>query len=441
MLAGQGRGYLQQSQVRRSGCAPVAQPERARSDLRILNGASHAMRAQDQFRRTGKVVPDGRRGMVDRAAYMSFLESQLERVTASCHTVESYNARIDTIQDAMAAAETRVANNTRLIKIAQSFGEQVEDDMKKFKHVYTNKFQVHCCCTRFALLRPRRRAVGLRAPPSRVSLAASLLPTVSLRSPPAGVRQRLDESVSSVLDIHQKMLERIEALERIADKTDRSIQQVEERVAFSLSKHSLHTEEMVGAMEERVMLMLKGHKEEMQSSIDRAARETREMLSSVTEGRREELLERERFQQSVLQESRRQYDEWEALSQDVRRRVDDMDARSMRTVSEAISKTDAALGRVHADVRDVEARLASEVRQAVEEIKDAEQRLARGVDASMQVPSRGVWLAACSCVCVCACVCVCTSDSRCGGAGVVMTWRLTLCAAALAAAGGHGAGS
>ena len=107
--------------------------------------------------------------------------------------------------------------------------------------------------------------------------------------------------MSSVLDIHQKMLDRVEALERIADRTDKSIQQVEERVAFSLSKHSLHTEEMVGAMEERVMMMLRGHKEEMQSSIDRAARETREMLSSVTEGRREELLERERFQQCVLQ--------------------------------------------------------------------------------------------------------------------------------------------
>ena len=40
---------------------------------------------------------------------MSFLESQLERVTASCQTVESYNSRIDSIQDAMAATETRVA--------------------------------------------------------------------------------------------------------------------------------------------------------------------------------------------------------------------------------------------------------------------------------------------------------------------------------------------
>ena len=36
---------------------------------------------QDVYRRTGKVAPDGRRGIVDRAAYMSFLESQLERVT------------------------------------------------------------------------------------------------------------------------------------------------------------------------------------------------------------------------------------------------------------------------------------------------------------------------------------------------------------------------
>jgi hypothetical protein len=279
------------------------------------------------YRRTGKIVPDGRRGIVDRAAYMSFLESQLERVTASCKTVDSYNTRIDTIQDAVAGAETRIANNTRLVKIAQSFAEQVEDDMKKFKHVYGTKFQ------------------------------------------------RMDESVGQALDIHQKMLDRIDALERIADKTDRSIQQVEERVAFSLSKHSLHTEEMVCAMEERVMIMLKGYKEDMQSSIDRTARETRELLSSITEGRRDELLERERFQQSILEESRRQHDEWQAQSKEMRRRADDIDARIMRAAAEAVQKADSAVGRLSSDVQDVEGRLAGEVRQAVAEIRDAELRL------------------------------------------------------------------
>ena len=257
------------------------------------------------YRRTGKIVPDGRRGIVDRAAYMSFLESQLERVTASCKTVDSYNTRIDTIQDAVAGAETRIANNTRLVKIAQSFAEQVEDDMKKFKHVYGTKFQ------------------------------------------------RMDESVGQALDIHQKMLDRIDALERIADKTDRSIQQVEERVAFSLSKHSLHTEEMVCAMEERVMIMLKGYKEDMQSSIDRTARETRELL----------------------EESRRQHDEWQAQSKEMRRRADDIDARIMRAAAEAVQKADSAVGRLSSDVQDVEGRLAGEVRQAVAEIRDAELRL------------------------------------------------------------------
>ena len=33
-------------------------------------------------------VPDGKRNLVDRAAYMSYLETQLERVTASCNTVQ-----------------------------------------------------------------------------------------------------------------------------------------------------------------------------------------------------------------------------------------------------------------------------------------------------------------------------------------------------------------
>ena len=35
-----------------------------------------------------KQLPDGRKGMVDRVAYMSFLENQLERVTATCKTVQ-----------------------------------------------------------------------------------------------------------------------------------------------------------------------------------------------------------------------------------------------------------------------------------------------------------------------------------------------------------------
>ena len=44
-------------------------------------------------------APDlGKKGIADREAYMAYLEQQLERVTASCKTVQSYNERLDQVR-------------------------------------------------------------------------------------------------------------------------------------------------------------------------------------------------------------------------------------------------------------------------------------------------------------------------------------------------------
>jgi hypothetical protein len=85
--------------------------------------------------------PQGRRGIQDRAAYMSFLETQLERVTATCDTVSSYSSRLDHIHDVLADHASKIAGSTKLAKIAQTFAEHIEDDMKKFKQLYAAKFQ------------------------------------------------------------------------------------------------------------------------------------------------------------------------------------------------------------------------------------------------------------------------------------------------------------
>ena len=58
-------------------------------------------RGQDVYRRTGRWYQTG--GSTDELQTCHF-ESQLERVTASCKTVESWNTRIDTMQDAMAGS-------------------------------------------------------------------------------------------------------------------------------------------------------------------------------------------------------------------------------------------------------------------------------------------------------------------------------------------------
>jgi len=68
--------------------------------------------------------------LADRQAYMAYLEQQLERVTASCKTVQSYNERLDVIQDAVAESESKIAANTKLCSIAQTFAERVEVSRK-----------------------------------------------------------------------------------------------------------------------------------------------------------------------------------------------------------------------------------------------------------------------------------------------------------------------
>ena len=107
----------------------------------------YAQMAHDARRKKGGTTgpigdpPGGRKGIQDRAAYMSFLETQLERVTATCHTVNSYSSRLDQVHDLLADHASKIAGAAKLAKIAQTFAEQVEDEQKKFKQLYASKFQ------------------------------------------------------------------------------------------------------------------------------------------------------------------------------------------------------------------------------------------------------------------------------------------------------------
>ena len=97
----------------------------------IQGGTSYSELAHTAMRDRAISSHDGAKGMLaDRQAYMAYLEQQLERVTASCKTVQSYNERLDVIQDAVAESESKIAANTKLCSIAQTFAERVEVSRK-----------------------------------------------------------------------------------------------------------------------------------------------------------------------------------------------------------------------------------------------------------------------------------------------------------------------
>ena len=85
------------------------------------------------FRRTHTVldlqVPvtgaDKQRLLTDRSAYISFLEVQLERVTAAVLTAQGFSQRIDDQQHQVIDAHTKIVNLTKLIQLAQGYSEKI----------------------------------------------------------------------------------------------------------------------------------------------------------------------------------------------------------------------------------------------------------------------------------------------------------------------------
>lgn len=78
---------------------------------------------------------DKQRMMTDRAAYMSFLEVQLERVSASCLTVQAYSERIEAMQTQCNTMEEKILNCGRIIKMMQQYNEQVTAQSERTKQM------------------------------------------------------------------------------------------------------------------------------------------------------------------------------------------------------------------------------------------------------------------------------------------------------------------
>ncbi len=70
---------------------------------------------------------------MDRNAYVSYLEAQLEKVTAACMTVQGFNDRIDQMNGQVVSTEERIVNLTRLIKLIQSCTDNQEQEATKVR--------------------------------------------------------------------------------------------------------------------------------------------------------------------------------------------------------------------------------------------------------------------------------------------------------------------
>lgn len=180
------------------------------------------------------------------------------------------------------------------------------------------------------------------------------------------------------------MLQRLEKLENQCKDSDRLVLDTEERMSIEMQRHNVLVEEKLAQMEERIATMLRGQREEVQRTVERGAKEAADLFHAVSEGRRDDLLERERFQQGVLDEVKVRASHWDGLHGEMKRQLATLEDATRRAAQEAASRHEATIHRLQEDVRDMEARLAGEVRVGVGSLREAEQRLQRAVEAKLE---------------------------------------------------------
>lgn len=77
---------------------------------------------------TQRILSDSSSLLTDRGAYVNFLETQLERVSAACLGVQAYEGRFDDMQNLIVALEQRCGTTTKLLSLVQQSTEEIRHD-------------------------------------------------------------------------------------------------------------------------------------------------------------------------------------------------------------------------------------------------------------------------------------------------------------------------
>jgi hypothetical protein len=74
---------------------------------------------------------ESERLLTDRSAYISFLEVQLERVSAACLTSQGFGDRIEQVQSSVLSVEDRLANVAKALSLAQNVSHEQDKKVEE----------------------------------------------------------------------------------------------------------------------------------------------------------------------------------------------------------------------------------------------------------------------------------------------------------------------
>jgi hypothetical protein len=201
---------------------------------------------------TSRTLHDPPSLLTDRGAYMNFLEVQLERVSAACLGVQSYDDRFNDMQTLIVSLDKKCASTARMVSISQQCTEQLRNDTeakldKLTQHVQAESWEV------------KRLIEVMSTRIAAVELKAAELPVI---------HQRLDDDATRTKAI-------IEDIQRLSEETDSKIHTINCQVKdFEANQESIFQDvESLKTADSKLQFDLTESERKYQNLLDKAAGE------------------------------------------------------------------------------------------------------------------------------------------------------------------------
>jgi len=191
--------------------------------------------------------------LTDPDAYLAFLETQLERVSAACMSVAQYDHRFNDMQALIVQLESRCSSNNKLIDIAQQTTLQMHKELTTNINNSTTRFEEHItsCNMRFSSAEKRLE----ESEDAIVDLSVLPAQLLSLEKRAASIEANLKQADKNHEEYSQVTNDRLCILEERSYSTEHRLEKLAAQLSVhqsdtSQTQHTLRNE--ISAVEARV---------------------------------------------------------------------------------------------------------------------------------------------------------------------------------------------
>ena len=231
---------------------------------------------------TSRTLHDPPSLLTDRGAYVNFLEVQLERVSAACLGVQSYDQRFNDMQSLIVSLEQRCASTTRLVGLAQQCTEELRNQTEEKIEKISENFKQEHWEVRNIVETMSMRIAAIEQTLGRLTVVERRLDESDKRF--AECEAHMESAREINASNHKHVLSNVEKLESNQDRLDESVGALQtacSKLQFDLDESRTSLRQSIASSESRLMEVIEERAENSARNVHLATVRAAEATDKV----------------------------------------------------------------------------------------------------------------------------------------------------------------